>query len=268
MSTEHIAIVLPSDFRAPRYMDGLWLDTRRRWADEDLALLAAACDMKLRPGVAADTLGRAPTSLVWKAHELGFVMPREWRALVYSQREKLQPRLDLQYPYIVKPDDKHGDLIAVNRLVSRQLPGREDVCQDIMLALWESRTSLDDLKNDHKAVRAFVKAFRKTSFERGGYAESMDVTLHSDSGDGRSKYEDARYQRTLENEDERGFENDVVREIEEEELSLGMPAALWIRAELNTIGAPPQKTRVRRPKAPRDMVFHAQLKKWVRSSEL
>lgn len=237
-------IVLPSDFKHPRYMSGLWLDTRRNWKPEDVRLLVAACDMKLRPAIAANTLGRAPTSLVSKARELHLFMPREWRQFEYQPRKR-EPRVSLQYPFIVKPDDRHADLIAVNRIVSKQIPGREDVVQDIMLALWESRTSLDELKNDPKAVRSFVKAFRKTSFERGGFAESMDVTLHSDDGHGKSKYEDARYQRTLANEDDKfledallngcsqsNFADDLIREIDDEELSLGVPAAFWMRAEL------------------------------------
>lgn len=240
-----VSIILPADFKRPKYYDGLWLDQRTRWADEDLRLLAAACDMKIGYSMAANSIGRSPTTLVHKALELGLNVQRAWRDLIRRPREKKAPKVTLQYPYIVKPDDKYNDLIAVNRIVSRQLPGREDVCQDIMLALWESRTSLEELKNDPKAVRAFVKSFRKASFERSGYAESMDATIHSDGGDGRSKYEDARYQRTLANPDdqflesalfdrgyERNFSDDLIDEIDKEEQSIRVPAAFWMRAEL------------------------------------
>lgn len=242
---ENIQIIIPENFRVPRYMNSLWLDSRRHWSDEDLRLLVAANDMRLDPTMAANSLGRAPSILAHKARELRLSLPRSWYELIATKRIS-NPRLNLEYPYVVKPDDRHSDLIAVNRIVSRQLPGREDVCQDIMLALWESRTSLDELKSDPKAIRSFVKAFRKASFERSGYAESMDVTIHSENGDGRSKYEDARYQRTLVNQDDQflesmildkrrnhgDFSDSLIDEIAEEEEQNGVPAAFWMRAEL------------------------------------
>lgn len=244
MSDDGISIILPENFKYPRYMDGLWLENHRRWSGDDLALLNAACDMRLSLAMTGNSLGRGPTNIAWKAHDLGLVLPREWLALIRSKKPRLAPRENLQYPYIVKPDDRHADLIAVNRIVSKQLPGREDVCQDIMLALWESRLSLDELKSDPKAVRAFVRGFRKASFERGGYAESMDVTVSGDS-DGRSKYEDARYQRTLVNEEDKfveaamfdsrttpTFVNELMNDMEAEEEALGVPAAFWMRAEI------------------------------------
>lgn len=238
-------IVIPENFKHPKYMGGLWLDHRLTWSDESLTLLVAACDMKIHYSMAANALGRQPTNLVWQARKLGLVMPRAWIDLIRVTKPKLDPRQNLEYPYIVKPDDRHQDLIVVNRIVSRQLPGREDVCQDIMLALWESRVSLAELKNDKRAVRSFVKSFRKAAFERSGYAESMDVTVHCNDGDGRSKYEDARYQQTLVHANdqfigsalfdkayERNFSDDLLDRIDEEEQSIGVPAAMWIRAEL------------------------------------
>lgn len=241
-------IILPEDFKRPRYLNDGWYSHHTRWSEEDLTLLAAACDLQISYTMAANTLGRPPSTLVHKAFSEGIRVPRAWKALL-PQKPKAGKLLDLDYPYIVKPDDRHADLIAVNRMVSKQLPGREDVCQDIMLALWQSRTSLAELRTDPKAVRAFVSAFRKASFERSGFGvESMDVTLHSDDGDGKSKYEDARYQRELvDREDEiieemtfgersRGFTRDfagsLVDQLSREEESLGVPAAMWMRAEI------------------------------------
>lgn len=237
-------IILPENFKRPRYMGGAWFDFRRNWTEEDVTLLTAAADLGISYTSAANTLGRPPTALVDKAFRSGIRIPREWRALLYKPSKK-QPRLNLEYPYIVKPTQDHADLIAVNRMVSRAMPGREDVCQDIMLALWESRTSLAELRADPKAVRAFTKAFRKASFERSGYAvESMDATIHTDD-DWRSKYEDARYQRTLVNPDDQfiegnlfgkgyteNFEDHLIRALSNEEEELGVPAAFWMRAEL------------------------------------
>lgn len=238
-------IILPATFKHPRYMGGLWLDTRLHWSDEDLDLLAAAADLKISYDAAANTLGRNPTALVAKALQERILIPREWRSLVYNYKKR-EPKLKLQYPYIVQPDERHADLIAVNRMVSRALPGREDVCQDVMLALWESRTSLSELRTDPKALKAFIRSFRKASFERSGYnVESMDVTIHSNDGDGKSKYEDAKYQRTLVDNDDQYIEDAIfkhgrvtndfaartINELTDEEESLGIPAAFWARAE-------------------------------------
>lgn len=239
------SIILPENFKRPRYYEGLWLDTRTRWSDEDMRLLAAAADLRISPTSAANTLGRAPTALVHRAFDTGIRVPREWLAVVYIPKKRT-PKLNLNYPYIVQPDDRHADLIAVNRMVSKAMPGREDVCQDIMLALWENRTTLAELRTDPRALKAFIKSYRKATYERSGYGvESMDVTIHSEDGDGKSKYEDARYQRELVDNDDQHIENIIfgkrytrdpaghaIAELSNEEESLGVPAAFWARANM------------------------------------
>ncbi len=239
-------VVFPTDFKRPRYMNGAWLDTRSHWSDEDLKLMSAAADLGITPEGVANTLGRSPTAIAWKAVSMNRRIPRSWIPLIYRPKAAA-PRLHLEYPYIIKPDDRHADLIAVNRMVSKAIPGREDVVQDVMLALWESRTSLAELRADPRALRAFVSSFRKASFERSGYGvESMDVTIHSDDGDGKSKYEDARYQRTLADPDDEFIEDNIFKHgrsttdfsaatiaaLSNEEETLGVPAAFWSRVEL------------------------------------
>ena len=87
-------------------------------------------------GKSADGLGRPPTSLAWKAREIGLALPADWSAII---RPKPKPRLirdvrrRLSYPFIIKRRDEHGDLLAVNAPVPRGAPGREDVCQEILL---------------------------------------------------------------------------------------------------------------------------------------
>lgn len=241
------AIVIPQDFKRPRFCNDAWYNHNLRWSDEDLMLLAAACDLRISYTAAANTLGRPPTNLVHKAFEQRIRVPSSWKVLL-PRKPKGEQLLNLDYPYIVKPDDRHADLIAVTRMVSKQLPGREDICQDIMLALWESRTSLAELRSDPKAVSSFIRAFRKASFERSGYGvESMDVTLHSDDGDGASKYESAKFNRTLADPNdeaieemmfgershgyERDFSGGLIEQLSREEESLGVPACFWMRAE-------------------------------------
>lgn len=237
----------PTVFKHSRY-GGMWLDTRSHWSGDDVMRLSAACDMGIPTDSAANYFGRAPTNLVHKAIALGIYVPREWRSLIRSYQAT---RLNLEYPYIIQPDKRHDDLIAVNRMVSRAIPGREDVCQDIMLALLENRTSLADLRADPTALRLFINSFRRASFERSGYGvESMDVTLHSDDGDGKSKHEDLNYQNALADPDDeylediqdrkilgrgrstRNFSDRAIAALSKEEETIGVPAAFWARAEM------------------------------------
>jgi hypothetical protein len=88
----------------------------------------------------------------------------------------------LAYPYIVKQRDEHADLLAVNAIVPRGVEGREDICQEIMIALWEKRITLDQLKAARENVRGLVRAFNRANFEQSGFAVSLDLPRE----DGRS----------------------------------------------------------------------------------
>jgi len=174
-------IILPSTFKSPRYFNGLWLSQRLRWTEEDIALLASAVDLKINYNDAANTLGRDPKTIFHKAGELFsyWRLPTEWKKKFLQYKLKTRQHKDaLQYPYIVKPDDKYSDLIAVNNLVSKSLPGREDVCQDIMLALWESRTSLKELKDDQKKTGPQERIF--LPYARKGRQFHLDFSLIPD----------------------------------------------------------------------------------------
>jgi len=239
-------LLLPEYFKRPRYLGGMWLDQRTRWTEADQLLLQNAVTLGLTPKNVASTFGRNPSSIAEKARDIGIRLPREWLAACGRLRQpKKRAVIDkLAYPYIVRTTDKYSDLIAVNRLVSRDMPGREDVCQDILLAMWESQTDLESLRTDRSAVRRFAAAFRRTSFERSGYGvESMDAPLFADDGDEKSKYEDERYQRVLVNHDDMfleeailngshhrrtaAFTDVIIENLSEEEESLGVPAAFW-----------------------------------------
>lgn len=89
---------------------------------------------------------------------------------VYVSRAKVV----LAYPFVPRVREEHADLIAVNALVPRSLPGREDVCQEIMLALLEGQTTLAELKALRGNVSAFIKRFRSLNLEQSGYAISLD----------------------------------------------------------------------------------------------
>lgn len=67
---------------------------------------------------------------------------------------------------------------AVNAIVPR-LPGREDICQEIMLAIWDGKFTLEHLQANSGDVRSFVRTHYRNNFETGGYAISLDVPMKS-----------------------------------------------------------------------------------------
>lgn len=101
---------------------------------------------------------------------------------IIERREKSARRVVLGYPYVAVKRDEHTELMMVNSLVPPGLPGREDVCQEIMLALWEGRITLEQLKANRANIRPFVRSFTRDNYESGGYAVSLDQPMH----DGRS----------------------------------------------------------------------------------
>jgi len=73
----------------------------------------------------------------------------------------------------------------INILLPRGLIGREDVRQDMIVALLEGKITEAQIRAGSKDMRAFVTAFRRNNFEQHGYAKSLDVPI----GDGRSWYD-------------------------------------------------------------------------------
>lgn len=101
------------------------------------------------------------------------------RALVRATRAPLASRVLspsgplLAYPFVAKARDEHAELLLVNSLVPRGMPGREDVVQAILLALWERQTTIEQLKA--AGIAPFLRQFRRDNYESGGYAVSLDV---------------------------------------------------------------------------------------------
>ncbi len=167
----------------PNYEYRPWCEARR---------LAASSQAKLRlagiivPKVNQRELIRANRAKLKDILSADLWTPANSANIIWPKREhKLKPirisrerRVIIAYPYIVKPSDEHAELLAVNTLVP-QMPGREDICQDIMLALWEKKITLDELKANRHRVREFVTAFRRKNMEASGYAVSLDVPMAS-----------------------------------------------------------------------------------------
>ena len=166
--------------RGPKYLDGIRFKGLH-WRDAEYTELRTLCDAKADIERTADVLGRGSKSIAWKATEIGPKLPPQWNRLIVPAKIR-DVRIQLAYPYIIKPRDEHADLLAVNTIVPQGPPCREDICQEIMLALWEKRITLNDLIDNREDVRAFIRSFKKGNYEMGGYAISLDVPMY----DGRS----------------------------------------------------------------------------------
>jgi hypothetical protein len=82
------------------------------------------------------------------------------------------------YPFVRKVNAGSTDLLLVNSLVPTGLPGREDICQEIMLALLEKRITIEQLKAARSNIRAFINKFKRENYEEGGFAISLDEPRH------------------------------------------------------------------------------------------
>lgn len=164
---------------------GMWLNSRLNWQPIDLMKLDVLCEADAGAEQSADALGRGPTNLAHKARELGYTLPPEWARLIAPKRAK-RPAVSrhelLAYPYIAKPTDAHADIMAVNALVPAGMPEhvRADVCQEIMIAIMEGRTTLEMLKAKRGSASYFIRKFYKDNYEQAGHAISFDAV--SDEG--------------------------------------------------------------------------------------
>lgn len=181
------AVSLSALTARPRYIGAAWLDTHRQWHRQDSVGLQILCSGAISLERAADSLGRSPSAIAHRAHDTGLKLPPEWRDLIRPKRLRETPRSLLQYPYVTSVRGEHADLLQVNALVPKGLPSetRGDVCQELMLAIWEKRISLDELKRDRRFINEVIGLVRRSNFEAGGYALSLDAPMR----DGRSWYD-------------------------------------------------------------------------------
>lgn len=180
-------VSLGSLISRPMYFDGGYHSTRMWWQRPEDIALKALCEDRVPLVTSAGALGRSPTSIAHRARDAGFRLPGEWKDAITKSQPKAVHRPLMQYPYIAKVRGEHADLLAVNALVPHGLPQhlRGDVCQEIMLALWEGQISIEELRSNKSLVSDFIGRARKANYEAGGYALSLDAPM----GDGRSWYE-------------------------------------------------------------------------------
>lgn len=126
--------------------------------DRALTLLVKAEIDHVRAAVA---LGRSAPALANRARRLGLALPKSW-PYFYISKNKEQYR-QLQFPYIRTARPEHADLLRVNDIVPKSFPEwqRADICQSIMLALFEGQTTLAELEAHKGKPRYFIKEYYK-----------------------------------------------------------------------------------------------------------
>lgn len=88
-------------------------------------------------------------------------------------------RNGLVLPSAIKAEARRADYSAIASLVPQTIAGREDVIQDLALAIIEGRVTFAELQADRSLIRKFTGAHRSASFEMGGYAVSLDQPMRS-----------------------------------------------------------------------------------------
>jgi hypothetical protein len=165
---------------------GHYAMTRTWWKPLEIFKLEILCEADTAIEPSADVFGRRPETLAYKAREQGFALPSQWARLIAPKRKPrmVNPKQALlAYPYISTPRPEHADLLAINAIVPKGIPDhmRADICQEIMVAILEGRTTLDALRAQNKSGAYFIKKFWHDNYEQGGHAISFQD--HDDDWD-------------------------------------------------------------------------------------
>jgi hypothetical protein len=162
------------------YPDSWWWHQRRGWTTNHEFKLEVLCESDSDIEQSADVLGRQPTAIAWHARDIGLTLPLQWARLIAPKRK---PHLVdattplLAYPYIRVARPEHTDLLEINSLVPACIGGdmRGDICQEIMIAILEKRTTLEMLRARRGSASYFIRKFYKDNFEDAGHALSFSA---------------------------------------------------------------------------------------------
>ena len=154
----------------PRW-GGSWLNCGVEWDKLEESRLRLLCETASDIAKSADAIGRTPYAIAYRARELGLMLPSSWNAIVRPKRSQIltAPREPLLcYPYVKKATPDASDLLRANALVPSGMPEwmRADVCQSVMLALYQGEVTLDDLEANKTSLRWFIKKFYKDQMPR------------------------------------------------------------------------------------------------------
>lgn len=163
----------------PCYPNRGWYNALTHWSPTELFKLGILCEADCEVEQSADALGRPPTTLIHKAREQGILIPSDWAKILTPPKRRVaipkERRVDLAYPYIQKARPEHADVVTINSMIPAGIPEhmRSDICQEIMLAILEGRTTIEALTAKKGSTRYFIKKFYKDNFEDGGMAISF-----------------------------------------------------------------------------------------------
>lgn len=170
--------------RERQHWKGAYLFAHSEWSYQDDIYLQVLCIAGSDIERAASALGRTPASIAWRASDAGMAIPSVWRKLIAAKRKHkpTEPKwVPMAYPYVSAKRAENAQVLEVNRLVAQYLPGRADICQEILLALWEKRVTMEELRKQGQKLRSFVRQFYRSNYEMGGYAKSLDAPLTPNS---------------------------------------------------------------------------------------
>lgn len=187
----HQIITAASERGIPAYRLDKWCETRQyfrtAWRDYPLNLVAVARGVELLGGRLLADFSFQPFGeeskrlLACLDRFVGMPAP----VIKTKAKEAPKPRRDLAYPFARAADSGNQLVLEVNELVPRNMAGREDVCQTILLAILEGRITLEQLRANKERIRPFITDFMKANYEARGYAVSIDEPLKN----GRSLHE-------------------------------------------------------------------------------
>lgn len=154
----------------PRYFNAIPLARNLTWGEGDLVRLRTLVESNADIERAAQSLGRLPKSLAWRARDAGLHLPASWSALITPPRKPIVRANEslLCYPYVAKARPGNTDLLRANALIPHGMPEhiRADIVQEVMLAMYEGRIELADLEKNRTKVRWFIAKFYKEQMPR------------------------------------------------------------------------------------------------------
>lgn len=162
-----------------RPMQG-WYWTKTHWRPDDVFKLEVLCEADAPLEGSADAIGRTPTSIAHHARTLRMPLPKEWATLIAPKRTKKKPSFSaplMAYPYVSKATEHNAILLEVNNLVPKSMHEsiRADVCQEMMVAILEGRTTIEQLKARGRGAAYFIRRFWKQNHEDAGRAISFSI---------------------------------------------------------------------------------------------
>lgn len=163
---------------------GAWMKWQR-WSASCHLSVVTLCGAQADIGKSSDALGRPASSIAHHARDHGLILPPQWRAEIpraYTVRTGSPRREALQYPFVQGAQPDGADLLAVNAMVPKSLPEhvRADICQTIMLALFEGETSMAQLRANQSSASYFIRKFYRENYDR------REISLEGNGDDERA----------------------------------------------------------------------------------